>query len=89
MPSRIQNRIERGVVSRGITAAEAAGLYGISEASFHRKRANGEIPAPTLPCGRYDRVLLERDMDRRSGIDRNQTVTPLDAWRASRGSRQP
>ena len=73
---------------RGMSAQEAADLYGISITAFHDKRRKGEIPGPTLPCRRYDRVLLEKDMDKRSGIERGHAVTPLDEWRLRRGAGQ-
>jgi len=76
------------IASRGMTAQEAASLYGISISAFRNKRRNGEIPPPTLPCRRYDRALLERNMDQRSGIDRKPKITPLDEWRNRRGSGQ-
>ena len=76
--------------NRGMTAQETAKLYGISTSSFRLKRRKGEIPGPTLPCGRYDRALILQDMDRRSGIsERRPTSTPLDEWRSRHGSSKP
>jgi len=85
---RAQRQPQRDVPNRGMTAEEAAQLYGLSSSSFFKARREGKIPAPTLPGGRYDRVLLERTMDRLSGVDRNPILTPLDEWRSRRGSGQ-
>jgi hypothetical protein len=78
---------EDGVPNRGMTAEEAAALYGLSISAFHKARREGKIPLPTLPCRRYDRALLEQAMDRVSGINKlPKTLTPLDEWRSRRGS---
>jgi hypothetical protein len=84
-----KGQAEHGVPSRGMTTQEAAELFGISVPAFYNKQRKGEVPRPTLPCGRYDRVLLERAMDRLSGIDREPPpLSPLDQWRSRRGSGQ-
>ena len=85
-----RRRKENDVLARGLTGQEAAALYGLSVTTFYNKKKNGEIPPPTLPGGRYDRVLLERAMDRRSGIDKEpEQLNPLDQWRRDRGSGKP
>jgi hypothetical protein len=89
MARHAKRRAEDAVPSRGMTAQEAADFYGISSSTFYNKQRKGEIPRPTLPCGRYDRVLLERAMDKLSGINSElPALTPLDEWRNRRGSRQ-
>jgi len=87
MAHHAKGQAENGVPSRGMTTQEAADLFGISVPTFYNKQRKGEIPRPTLPGGRYDRVLLERAMDKLSGIDREPAApTPLDEWRSRRGS---
>ena len=88
MASQAQQRVGRNVPIRGLTAEEAAALYGLSLSSFYKARREGKIPGPTLPGGRYDRVLLEQVMDRLSGVDRQSTPMPLDEWRSRHGSGQ-
>jgi hypothetical protein len=83
-----QERVGRDVTNRGMTAEEAAALYGLPLSSFYKARREGKIPGPTLPSGRYDRVLLEQAMDRLSGVDQQSELMPLDEWRGRRGSRQ-
>ena len=87
MSSQAQQQKENDVRSRGMTAQEAADLFGISLSAFYDQQRKGKIPRPTLPCGRYDRVLLERAMDTLSGIDSTPAlVSPLDQWRSRRGA---
>jgi hypothetical protein len=69
---------------RGLTLKEAASLAGISINTFKKAQKQGKFPGPTLPGKRYDRRLLQDAMDRLSGINDRQTLTPLDRWRASR-----
>ena len=78
MMGHAQRSAESAIRNRGMTAEEAAALYGLSLSAFHKARREGKIPGPTLPCRRYDRVLLEKDMDQRSGINRQApALTPL------------
>jgi len=89
MTRHAKGRAENRVPSRGMTTQEAADLFGISVPTLYNKQRKGEVPRPTLPCGRYDRVLLERAMDKLSGIYREPAApTPLDEWRSRRGSGQ-
>jgi hypothetical protein len=71
--------------SRGITGKEAANLYGLSTSGFYKERRAGRIPDPTLPGKRYDRMLLEREMNKLSGIVEYES-NPLDDWRGRYGS---
>jgi hypothetical protein len=73
------------IAPRGLTAKQAAkDLYGISLSGFYKERREGRIPGPTLPGGRYDRKLLEAEMDRQSGITNTRTLSPLEQWKANR-----
>lgn len=74
---------------RGLTSRETARFYGLSSSAFYKARRNGLIPAPTLPGGRYDRVLLEKEMNRLSGITDPGPQSLLDTWRSGRGQNQP
>ena len=72
--------------ARGMTGKEAAQFYGLSLSAFYKARKEGKIPRPTLPGRRYDRVLLENEMNRLSGIDSAVPANPLDEWRLRRGA---
>lgn len=77
------------ITRRGLTLAEAAELVGLSAGRFAVARAKGEYPKPTLPGGRIDRVLLEKTMDRLSGIvSAEEEQDPLAAWERKRRARQ-
>ncbi len=78
---------EASLSRRGMTAKEAAQFYGLAVSTFQKARREGKIPGPTLPGKRYDRVLLEKEMNKLSGIVENN-LTPLDHWRKHHGSRQ-
>lgn len=74
-----------GLLPRGLTREAAAAFVGLSPASFDGARAKGDYPGPTLPGGRYDRILLELAANKLSGIlTESEARSPLDAWRAGR-----
>jgi predicted site-specific integrase-resolvase len=68
-----------------MSGKEAANFYGLSRSAFQKARREGRIPPPTLPGKRYDRILLEMEMNRLSGIVEYES-NPLDEWRKSNGS---
>lgn len=72
---------------RGITRKEAAAFVGLSPSAFDAARARGEYPGPTLAGRRYDKKLLDRALDRLSGIADGALPTDLDTWRARRAAR--
>lgn len=56
------------MTQRGLTRTEAANYVGLSPRSFDDARKAGRYPNATLPGHRFDRMLLDRAMDRMSGI---------------------
>jgi predicted site-specific integrase-resolvase len=68
-----------------MSGKEAANLYGLSMSAFQKARREGKIPRPTLPGKRYDRILLEMEMNKLSGIIESESK-PLDEWRKRNGS---
>lgn len=75
------------ITPRGLSRREAAYFAGLSPTAFDRARRQGKYPDPTLPGGRYDRILLEGVMDRHSGIKGSEeSVSALDKWRADRAA---
>jgi hypothetical protein len=88
LPSSRYDALPPGVVPRGLTREAAAAFVGLSPTAFDKARLEQKYPAPTLPGGRYDLVLLNMAMNRLSGIlVESEAANPLDVWRASRGSR--
>jgi hypothetical protein len=47
-----------------MSGKEAANFYGLSRSAFQKARQEGRIPRPTLPGKRYDRILLEMEMNK-------------------------
>ena len=81
--------LPNNISQRGLTLSQAAAMAGVSEGRFAMARAKGEYPKPTLPGGRIDRVLLEKAMDRLSGIvSAEAEQDPLAAWERKRHARQ-
>lgn len=77
-----------GLAPRGLTREQAAAFFGVSPTTFDKGRVDGSFPGPTLPGGRYDRVLLDLTANRLSGIlTQSEAQNPLDAWRSSRDPR--
>lgn len=89
MPARVASSPSASVVPRGLTICQAAAVAGLSRGAFAVARARGDYPNPTLPGGRIDRVLLERAMDRLSGLATDGDVAdPLAAWEYARSARR-
>ncbi len=87
MATRVENLPPR-LAPRGLTIAQAAAFAGLSEGAFNTARARGEYPNPTLAGGRIDLKLLERAMDRLSGILTESDIgDPLADWERKHGAR--
>jgi hypothetical protein len=81
----ITNDLSLDLAPRGVTAKQAAALYGLSVSGFYKARREGAIPEPTLPGRRYDLHLLQKAMNLASGISTSEgSVSPLEQWRANR-----
>ena len=80
----MRDRDHQRIEPRGLKREQAAAYTGVSVATFDSYRRRGLLPRPTLPGKRYDRVLLDRAMDKLSGI--GATVSSLDEWKSRRGS---
>ena len=62
-----------GIVQRGFNRSEAAAYIGLPLSTFYSLQRLGLYPGPTLPGRRYDRILLDKVMDRASRIDELMT----------------
>jgi hypothetical protein len=67
-----------GIARRGLSRLEVAALTGLSPTGFDKARREGKYPGPTLPGGRYDRSLLEKTMDRMSGLHHEASPKEID-----------
>jgi hypothetical protein len=87
MAARI-DKLPPRLAPRGLTIAQAAAFAGVSEGSFNTARARGDYPNPTLAGGRIDLKLLERAMDRLSGLlVEDDVMDPLADWETKHGAR--
>ena len=79
MTDRAVTRIE----PRGLSRDAAAAYVGLCTRSFDQARKRGEFPDPTLPGKRFDRILLDRAVDKLSGLAQSSgtTADPEDAFR--------
>ena len=85
MPISSRRRRSRAILEiapRGLSRTQAAALTGLSPTTFDKARREGKYPGPTLPGGRWDRKVIEKAMDRSSGL--RDSETPLedldDTW---------
>ena len=70
------------IAPRGLNRIQVAALAGLSPTGFDRARREGKYPGPTLPGGRYDRNLIEKAMDRLSGLNDSDGLSESrdDSW---------
>jgi hypothetical protein len=77
------------ITPRALTHKQAAEYCGLSVAGFDTYRWRGLLPEPTLPGKRYDVVLIDRAMDKLSGVgEEAELMSPLEMWRQARGARE-
>jgi hypothetical protein len=76
-------------MSRLLTKSEAAAYLKLKPSQFTNWIKDGRI-SPAIPgTHRWDRVALDRDIDRLSGIKtESAVVSELDAWRQRKNARR-
>jgi hypothetical protein len=78
------------LIPRGLTRKEAAAYFRLSPSAFGNAVRDGFLPGPTLPGKRYDRMLLDRAMNKLSGITEHiEPLSSLDDWKKRRGTNEP
>lgn len=83
------DKLPPGLVPRGLTREAAASYAGLSPTRFDAARAKGQYPNPSLPGGRYDLLTLQMAMNRLSGLNGDdESLKPLDSWKAGRRARK-
>lgn len=76
-------------LNRLLTKSEAAAYLKLKPSQFNNWIKQGRI-SPAIPgTHRWDRIALDRDIDRLSGIkSESPAVSDLDAWRQRRNARR-
>jgi hypothetical protein len=73
-------------MARLISKSDAAEYCGLSMTQFTQWIEDGKI-SPAIPgTHRFDKVKLDADLDRLSGIKSNSTLSPLEQWKADRNA---
>ena len=82
------DKLPAGLIPRGLTREAAAAYAGLSVSAFDKARLENKSPEPTLPGGRYDRLLIDDCMNRMSGfVAERDCASDLEIWEASRNAR--
>jgi hypothetical protein len=72
---------------RLISKQDAAAYCGLSMTQFSQWIAEGRI-SPAIPgTHRFDKLKLDADLDRLSGIKSTPELSPLEKWKAERNVR--
>lgn len=75
------------MTARLLTKSEAAAYCSLSMTQFTQWIEDGRI-SPAIPgTHRFDKVKLDADLDRLSGVQTNIPLSPLDEWKAKRDAR--
>ena len=73
--------------TRLMTRSEAAEYCRLSRAQFSQWVHEGRL-SPAIPgTHRWDRHVIDRDLDRLSGIQSKSTLSPLEQWKADQRAR--
>jgi hypothetical protein len=70
---------------RGLSREAAAAYVGLSLSSFDTARRAGEFPRATMPGKRFDRLLIDKAVDKLSGMTEH-TPSLLAKWKAERAA---
>lgn len=74
---------------RLLTQTQAAQYCNLSPAQFNAWVRDGRIPGPLPGTHRWDKVALDRDIDRLSGIvPKSEPEDALEAWKRKRDARR-
>jgi hypothetical protein len=73
---------------RLLTRAEAAGYCRMTPSRFSQLVKAGTLPASIPGTTRYDRMAIDRALDKLSGLQSDAELSPLQKWKQARdGSR--
>jgi hypothetical protein len=75
-------------MKRLMTKSEAAAYCSLSMTQFTQWIDDGRI-SPAIPgTHRFDKVKLDADLDRLSGVQSTAALSPLEQWKAKRHARE-
>ena len=78
----------RGAVApRLMTKAEAASYCAFTPSRFSQLVKAGTLPKPVPGTTRYDRVAIDRALDKFAGLQSDADLSPLQRWLAEDGDR--
>lgn len=75
------------VTPRLMTRAEAAAYCSMSPSRFSQLVKAGTMPAAIPGTTRYDRIAIDRALDKLSGLHSDADLSPLQRWLAEDGDR--
>jgi predicted DNA-binding transcriptional regulator AlpA len=67
-----------------MTKQEAAAYCAVTPSRFSQLVKAGTFPKPVPGTSRYDRVAIDRALDRHAGFHNAVELSPLQRWRAER-----
>ena len=75
-------------MKRLLTKTEAAEYCSLSMTQFSQWIEDGRV-SPAIPgTHRFDKVKLDADLDRLSGVQSNIALSPLEKWKAEQNARE-
>ncbi len=75
------------VTPRLMTKAEAAAYCAVTPSRFYQLVKAGTLPGPVPGTTRYDRVAIDRALDKHAGLTTEAELSPLQKWLAEDGNR--
>jgi len=75
------------VQPRLMTKQEAAAYCAVTPSRFYQLVKAGTLPGPVPGTTRYDRVAIDRALDKHAGLQSDAELSPLQKWLAEDGNR--
>ncbi len=75
------------VMPRLMTKQDAAAYCSVTPSRFYQLVKAGTLPRPVPGTTRYDRVAIDRALDKHAGLQSDAELSPLQEWLAKDGNR--
>lgn len=75
------------VSPRLMTKAEAAAYCAVTPSRFYQLVKAGTLPGPIPGTTRYDRIAIDRALDKLGGLTAQAELSDFDKWLAEDGNR--
>lgn len=72
---------------RLMTKQEAAAYCAVTPSRFYQLVKAKTLPGPVPGTTRYDRVAIDRALDKHAGLQSDAELSPLQEWLAKDGNR--